>query len=207
LTVTSGCDPVSIAALGGPFDLQAGAGRTLHLRIRLADLPATKPLPADYYLDATPAGNIDAQGSLSGRFLIQPRQPPTAGQGSAKPTTTTKAAAVGGPTASPTAPTSQPDVSTGMPVDAASRLPDQRDHSRGATVDRYARGETFTLTTLNIRLLSDGQLAARAYGRPNGGGRGTYVSFAVPDKPELAALIFDAADRAGCLWASHGGIR
>src|SRR6266571_1647197 len=69
------------------------------------------------------------------------------------------------------------------------------------------RGDTFTLTTLNIRLLSDGQLAARAYGRPNSGGRGTYVSFVVPDKPELAALIFDAADHAGSLWTSHGGIR
>jgi hypothetical protein len=69
------------------------------------------------------------------------------------------------------------------------------------------RGETFTLTALNIRLLSDGQLAARAYGRPTGGGRGTYVSFAVPDEPELAALILAAADRAGALWTSHDGIR
>jgi hypothetical protein len=69
------------------------------------------------------------------------------------------------------------------------------------------RGDTFTLTTLNVRLLSNGQLAARAYGRPTGGGRGNYVSFAVPDKPELAALILDAANRAGSLWATHGGIR
>jgi hypothetical protein len=69
------------------------------------------------------------------------------------------------------------------------------------------RGETFTLTTLNVRLLSDGQLAARAYGRPTGGGRGNYVSFVVPDSPELAALIRAAADRAGSLWANHGDIR
>jgi hypothetical protein len=67
------------------------------------------------------------------------------------------------------------------------------------------RGETFTLTTLNVRLRPDGHLAARAYGRPIGGGRGTYVSFAVPDKPELTALITGAADRASSLWAAHRG--
>lgn len=55
------------------------------------------------------------------------------------------------------------------------------------------------------RLLPDGHLAAKAHGRPVGGGRGTYVSFAVPDRPELTALIVDAADRAGSLWAAHRG--
>jgi hypothetical protein len=69
------------------------------------------------------------------------------------------------------------------------------------------RGETFTLTTLNVRLLPDGRLAAKAYGRPVHGGRGTYVSFAVPDRPELTALITDAATHASSLWAAHGGIR
>ena len=69
------------------------------------------------------------------------------------------------------------------------------------------RGETFRLTTLNVRLLPDGHLAAKAYGRPTGGGRGTYVSFPVPDKPELTALITDAADRASARWASHRGLR
>ena len=59
------------------------------------------------------------------------------------------------------------------------------------------RGEEFTLTTLNVRLLPDGRLAAKAYGRPAGGGRGTYVSFPVPDRPELATLIVRAASRAG----------
>jgi hypothetical protein len=68
------------------------------------------------------------------------------------------------------------------------------------------RGEEFTLTTLNVRLLRDGHLAAKAYGRPTGGGRGTYVSFRVPDRPELAALIADAASRAGALWAAHRGL-
>ncbi|WP_406448401.1 hypothetical protein OG782_06310 [Streptomyces sp. NBC_00876] len=68
------------------------------------------------------------------------------------------------------------------------------------------RGETFTLTTLNVRLLPDGRLAAKAYGRPVSGGRGGYVSFTVPDRPELAALIADAAGRAGALWAAHRGL-
>ncbi len=68
------------------------------------------------------------------------------------------------------------------------------------------RGETFILTTLNVRLLPDGHLAARAYGRPALGGRGTYTSFAVPDRPELAALIAAAADRAGSLWTAHRGL-
>ncbi|MEU1127240.1 hypothetical protein ABZ371_27565 [Streptomyces sp. NPDC005899] len=68
------------------------------------------------------------------------------------------------------------------------------------------RGETFALTTLNVRLLPDGRLAAKAYGRPVGGGRGAYVSFPVPDRPELTALIADAAGRAGVMWAAHRGL-
>jgi hypothetical protein len=68
------------------------------------------------------------------------------------------------------------------------------------------RGETFDLTTLNVRLLPDGRLAAKAYGRPVAGGRGTYVSFPVPDRPELAALVAAAADRAAQLWANHRGL-
>lgn len=69
------------------------------------------------------------------------------------------------------------------------------------------RGETFVLSTLNVRLLPDGHLAAKAYGRPAAGGRHNYTSFAVPDRPELAALIAAAADRAGSLWAAHRGLR
>ncbi|MFI7430077.1 hypothetical protein ACIBPB_24050 [Micromonospora sp. NPDC049836] len=68
------------------------------------------------------------------------------------------------------------------------------------------RGTEFTLTTLNVRLLRDGHLAAKAYGRPTAGGRGTYVSFAVPDRPELADLVAGAASRAGVLWAAHRGL-
>jgi hypothetical protein len=68
------------------------------------------------------------------------------------------------------------------------------------------RGEEFMLTTLNVRLLPDGHLAAKAYGRPIGGGRGTYVPFPVPDRPELAALVADAARRAGAMWTAHRGL-
>ncbi|KDQ70501.1 hypothetical protein ACIPJG_31940 [Streptomyces halstedii] len=68
------------------------------------------------------------------------------------------------------------------------------------------RGETFTLSTLNVRLLPDGRLAAKAYGRPVAGGRGAYVSFPVPDEPGLADLIARAATRAGALWAAHHGL-
>ncbi|TCR26719.1 hypothetical protein [Streptomyces sp. BK205] len=68
------------------------------------------------------------------------------------------------------------------------------------------RGEAFALTTLNVRLLPDGHLAVKAYGRPVGGGRGAYVSFPVPDKPELTALVSEAASRAGVLWAGQRGL-
>ena len=68
------------------------------------------------------------------------------------------------------------------------------------------RGEEFLLTTLNIRLLPDGHLAAKAYGRPTGGGRGTYVAFAVPNKAELRALVTEAARRAGALWEANRGL-
>jgi hypothetical protein len=68
------------------------------------------------------------------------------------------------------------------------------------------RGEEFLLTTLNVRLLPDGHLAAKAYGRPTAGGRGNYVSFPVPDRPELTALVSDAASRAADLWRAHRGL-
>ena len=69
------------------------------------------------------------------------------------------------------------------------------------------RGEEFALSTLNVRMLPDGHLAVKAYGRPVAGGRGAYVSFPVPDDPELAALVAAAADRAGTMWAAHRGLR
>ena len=110
LTVHPGCDPTPSAALVAPLDLAAGATRTLHLRIRLADSPATKPHPASYFLDAGPAGNVDAQGSLSGSFLIQPRQSATNPPAPVPPPTTTQAPQPTGtqPPATPTPPLAAP---------------------------------------------------------------------------------------------------
>ncbi len=68
------------------------------------------------------------------------------------------------------------------------------------------RGEEFLLETLTVRLLPDGRLAAKAYGRPVAGGRGAYVSFPVPDRPELARLVEGAAERASVLWGAHRGL-
>jgi len=68
------------------------------------------------------------------------------------------------------------------------------------------RGEDFLLQSITVRLLPDGSLAAKAYGRPLAGGRGGYVSFNVPDVPELRALIVGAADEAARRWGSHRGL-
>lgn len=64
------------------------------------------------------------------------------------------------------------------------------------------RDEEFELQSLTIRML-DGSLAAKAYGRPVAGGRGAYVSFPVPDRPEISALIAAGADEAARRWAAH----
>ena len=62
------------------------------------------------------------------------------------------------------------------------------------------------MTTLDVRLLRDGRLAAKASGRPTAGGRGTYVSFPVPGRADLVALGSEAAGRAGQLWTAHRGL-
>lgn len=68
------------------------------------------------------------------------------------------------------------------------------------------RGEEFRLTSITVRLLPDGRLAAKAYGRPTAGGRGGYTSFRVPDSPEIHQLVEDAATRAATMWAQHQGL-
>jgi hypothetical protein len=68
------------------------------------------------------------------------------------------------------------------------------------------RGVEFRLTTINVRLLKDGHLAMKAYGRPTEGGRGAYVSFPVPDTPELTALVAEAAGHAEDMWSAHRGL-
>ena len=68
------------------------------------------------------------------------------------------------------------------------------------------RGVQFELQTITVRLLPDGTLAAKAYGRPVEGGRGGYVSFAVRRSDEIDALITQAAHKAGRLWTAHRGL-
>jgi len=68
------------------------------------------------------------------------------------------------------------------------------------------RGEEFELQTLTVRLLPDRSLAVKAYGRPVAGGRGAYVSFTMPDRPELRALVDAAANRAAELWRGNTGL-
>jgi len=65
------------------------------------------------------------------------------------------------------------------------------------------RGEEFELQSITVRLLADGSLAAKAYGRPVAGGRGAYVSFAVRRGPEIDTLIADAATAASGRWSEH----
>jgi hypothetical protein len=68
------------------------------------------------------------------------------------------------------------------------------------------RGDEYRLLTITVRMLPDGSLAAKAYGRPVAGGRGGYVSFAVPDGAEYRELIEQAATAAGARWAAHRGL-
>ncbi len=68
------------------------------------------------------------------------------------------------------------------------------------------RGTEFELQSITVRLLPDGSLAAKAYGRPVAGGRGASVSFAVRRSAEIDALIAAAADEASRRWAAHTGL-
>ena len=122
LVVHPGCDPAPSAALAEPFDLKPGATRTLHLRIRLADSPATKPHPASYWLDAGPAGNVDALGSLSGAFLIRPHQIPTRSPDPTPTPSTEPAPTTMAPAPHPTA--TQPPATATPPLAAPASLPD-----------------------------------------------------------------------------------
>ncbi|GGF34679.1 hypothetical protein GCM10011519_05170 [Marmoricola endophyticus] len=65
------------------------------------------------------------------------------------------------------------------------------------------REVTYVLTSITVRVLPDGTLAAKAYGGPEAGGRGGYTSFPVPDRPELADLVDRAAAEAARRWAAR----
>jgi hypothetical protein len=68
------------------------------------------------------------------------------------------------------------------------------------------RGQEFVLQTVNVRLLPDGRLAVKAYGRPSGGGRAGYVPFPVPDDERFVALVEAGAAQAAARWAAHRGL-
>ena len=68
------------------------------------------------------------------------------------------------------------------------------------------RGVESELQSITVRLLADGSLAAKAYGRPVAGGRGGYVSFTVPADPAIRALVEAAATAAAGRWADHAGL-
>lgn len=67
------------------------------------------------------------------------------------------------------------------------------------------RGQQFQLTSVTVRQLPDGTVAAKAYGRPVDGGRGGYTSFPVPRTAELERLVLDGARTAGLRWAETRG--
>jgi hypothetical protein len=125
LVVHPGCDPSPWATAGPPFDLAAGASRTLHLRIRLAASPGTQTLIAHYWASAAVPRNGDAYASVGGTLLVRPRQvvpttsaaptqpdSPTGVDTSTAPTTQPAAAAPSSTPAPPaaTAPAGLPDT-------------------------------------------------------------------------------------------------
>lgn len=63
------------------------------------------------------------------------------------------------------------------------------------------RDEQFELQSLTVRVLPDGSLAAKAYGRPTAGGRGAYTSFPVRWSPELEELVDAATQEAARIWS------
>jgi hypothetical protein len=68
------------------------------------------------------------------------------------------------------------------------------------------RGQEFRRTSITVRLLPDSTLAAKAYGRPVEGGRGGYVSFAVPETPEIRTLVEAGAREAAVRWSGQQGL-
>lgn len=68
------------------------------------------------------------------------------------------------------------------------------------------RGVTFELQSITVRLLPDGSLAAKAYGRPVEGGRGAYVSVPVRRSDAIDGLIAEAAAEAAKRWADNTGL-
>jgi hypothetical protein len=144
LTVYPGdCDPFLGAKLGGPFDLAPGAGRNLHLRMRVADSTPAQLRSVEYSVIAAPKTG-EAQ-SVWGHLVIEPRQAAigsgydgSATSGDAPGASTNHPAAASG--AQPAAAGSQPAALTSMPLEAAAH------HANiGAVVLSLAGGITILL--------------------------------------------------------------
>ncbi|HET7902391.1 MAG TPA: hypothetical protein VFL59_14510 [Candidatus Nanopelagicales bacterium] len=66
-------------------------------------------------------------------------------------------------------------------------------------------GERFTITSITVRLLPDGHLAAKAYGRRENGRTAAYVGLPFEPTPEIEALIDDGIRDAAARWLDHRG--
>jgi hypothetical protein len=124
LVVHPGCDPSPWATAGPPFDLAAGASRTLHLRIRLAATPGTQTLIAHYWASTAVPRNGDAYASVDGTLLVRPRQVvPTTSAAPVPPESPTGVDPSPAPTTQPTVPA--PSATAAPPgATAPAGLPD-----------------------------------------------------------------------------------
>lgn len=68
-------------------------------------------------------------------------------------------------------------------------------------------GETFTITSITVRLLDDGHLAAKAYGRRSDGRTAAYVGLPFEPTPEIEALVDRGVREAAQRWLDHRGFR
>jgi hypothetical protein len=68
-------------------------------------------------------------------------------------------------------------------------------------------GETFTITSITVRLLDDGHLSAKAYGRRENGRTAAYVGLPFVPTPGLEALVDEGVRSAAQRWLDHRGFR
>ena len=66
-------------------------------------------------------------------------------------------------------------------------------------------GETYTVTSITVRLLEDGHLSAKAYGRRADGRAAAYVGLPFVPTPELEALVDEGVRSAAQRWLDHQG--
>jgi hypothetical protein len=67
------------------------------------------------------------------------------------------------------------------------------------------QGTTYAVTSLTVRLLPDGHLAVKAYGRAVGGRTAAYVGLPVELTPQLRELVDDGIADAAQRWIDNRG--